>query len=203
MREQVLSWLAENVSAHRLQHILGVEQMCRELAHIHQLNKQQAAQAGLMHDLAKFFQPKKLLQMAEIEGIEIDPICAKNPHLLHADISAIVARTEFGVTDPEVLAAIRNHTLGSPGMSQLSCIVFIADALEPNRGETRELNTMRQVSRQNLYQGLLQTCDYSLRYLLNTSRTIHPRTILTRNWALREAATHQAKTTSKDRKKIA
>ena len=62
MREQVLSWLAENVSARRLQHILGVEQMCRELAHLHQVDEQQAVQAGLMHDLAKFFKSKKLLK---------------------------------------------------------------------------------------------------------------------------------------------
>ena len=135
--------------------------------------------------------------MAETEGIEIDPICASNPHLLHADVSAIVARYEFGVTDEKVLAAIRNHTLGNPGMSRLSCIVFIADALEPNRGDTTELNTMRQVSRQDLYQGLLQTCDYSLRYLLDTARTIHPRTILTRNWALTEVVTRQTKATSR------
>ena len=61
---------------------------------------------------------------------------AATPHLLHADVSAIVARDEFGVKDKEILEAVRNHTLGRPGMSHLSCIVFVADVLEPNRGDS-------------------------------------------------------------------
>jgi predicted HD superfamily hydrolase involved in NAD metabolism len=69
-------------------------------------------------------------------------------------------------------------------MSDLSCIVFIADALEPNRGDTPELNALRQLSYQNLHKSVQQTCDYSLKYLLSSHCPIHPRTVLTRNWAL-------------------
>ncbi|MGK7876286.1 MAG: bis(5'-nucleosyl)-tetraphosphatase (symmetrical) YqeK [Xenococcaceae cyanobacterium] len=192
MRDQVLTWLADNVSALRLQHILGVEQMCIQLAHHHQVDEKKAAQAGLMHDLAKFFKPTRLLQMASKDGIEIDPICEVNPHLLHADVSAIVARDQFRIQDEEILTAIRNHTLGSPHMTDLSCIVFVADTIEPSRGDNLELEAMRQVSRENLHKSVQQTCDYSLRYLLDTRRVIHPRTILTRNWALQTARKKQA-----------
>ncbi len=193
MRDRVLAWLAAHVSPHRLQHILGVEKMCIELAHCHNVDPQKAAQAGLMHDLAKFFPSTRLLEMARQEGIEIDLVSAANPHLLHADVSAIVARDEFAVKDEEILSAIRYHTLGNPQMSNLSCIVFVADALEPNRGDNLELEAMRQVSRKNLDQSVQQTCDYSLKYLLNSQRTIHPRVILTRNWALQMAKQRQAK----------
>ena len=184
IRDQVLTWLAQNVSAQRLQHILGVEQMCIELAHCHRVDSEKAAQAGLLHDLAKFFEPLRLLQMAQAEGIEIDAICRATPHLLHAEVSAIVARDQFGVQDEEILNAVRHHTLGCPHMSQLSCIVFVADALEPSRGSTPELEAMRSGCRENLYKSVQQTCDYSLKHLMKTGRLIHPRTILTRNWAL-------------------
>jgi predicted HD superfamily hydrolase involved in NAD metabolism len=184
MREQVITWLKKNVSEHRLQHIFGVEQMCIDLAHRHQVNPEKAAQAGLMHDLAKFFPPTQLLEMAKQEQSEIDPFCVANPHLLHAHVSAVVARDTFGIEDPEILRAIGNHTLGSPQMSDLCCIVFVADALEPNRGNTPELEALRQVSGENLYQSVQQTCEYSLKYLLKTRQMIHPQTILTRNWAL-------------------
>lgn len=185
MRDRIIDWLRENVSAQRLEHIIGVEDLCRKLALHHDLNPEQAAQAGLMHDLAKFFPPEKLLTIAHQNGLEIDAICQHQPHLLHADVSAIVAREQFQVTEPEILQAIADHTLGRPAMSHLSCIVFIADVLEPSRGENPELETMRQNSWQNLYKTVQQTCDYSLKYLLNNHKTIHPRTILTRNWALR------------------
>ncbi|HAC62976.1 MAG TPA: phosphohydrolase [Cyanothece sp. UBA12306] len=187
MREQVIPWLNSKVSQHRLQHILGVEATCQKLAHCHGVNPEKAAQAGLMHDLAKFFTPKKLLTMAQREKLNIDPICIAHPHLLHADVSAMVAKEQFGMTDEEVLKAISNHTLGSPKMSKLSCIVFVADTIEPHRGNTPELTMIRQVSWKNIYQSVRQTCDYSLKYLLNGHRIIDPRVILTRNWALQKA----------------
>ena len=185
-RDLVLKWLQENVSNHRLQHILGVEQTCIDLARAHKEDPIKAAKAGLLHDLAKFFPSKKLLRIAKKNKIAIDPICSCNPHLLHADISAIVAQKEFAVADPEIFDAIANHTLGNPGMSKLSCIVFIADAIEPNRGEDPELQALRDIATQNLYQCTWKTSDYSLKHLINSQKTIHPRTILTRNWALKK-----------------
>jgi predicted HD superfamily hydrolase involved in NAD metabolism len=184
MRDRVLTWLADNVPASRLQHILGVEQMSLELARHYHLDVEKAARSGLMHDLAKYFKPKMLLQMARDEGIEIDPVCEATPHLLHADVSAIVARDQFGLQDEAVLQAIANHTLGSPGMSPLSCVVFIADSLEPSRGNTPELERLRQISKQDLYKAVWLTCEYSLRFLFDSRCLIHPRTILTRNWAM-------------------
>ena len=183
-RHRVISWLKKNVSEHRLQHILGVEQTSIDLARYHNLNEKKAAQAGLMHDLAKFFPAKKLLKIAKEENIEVDEVCLKSPHLLHADIGAVVAQQEFGVKDEKILAAIANHTLGMPKMSKLSCVVFIADAIEPNRGDSDELNAMRATARENLYKCVRQIGDYSLKYLVSQQKIIHPRTILTRNWAL-------------------
>jgi predicted HD superfamily hydrolase involved in NAD metabolism len=184
MRDQVLTWLADNVPASRLQHILGVEQMSVALARHHHLDVEKAAWAGLMHDLAKYFKPNVLLQMARDEGIEIDSVCEATPHLLHADVSAIVARRQFGMQDEDVLQAIANHTLGQPGMSPLSCVVYLADSLEPSRGNSPKLERLRLVSQQNLYQAVWLTCEYSLQFLFDSRCLIHPRTILTRNWAL-------------------
>ena len=65
MREAIINWLKENVSADRLEHILGVEKFSAELAEQHGVDRQKAAQAGLMHDLAKFFPPPRLLAIAE------------------------------------------------------------------------------------------------------------------------------------------
>ncbi|MFE1745651.1 bis(5'-nucleosyl)-tetraphosphatase (symmetrical) YqeK [Coleofasciculus sp. H7-2] len=191
MREQVLAWLADRVPAARIKHILGVEQMAIELALHYQLDVEKAATAGLMHDLAKYFKPSVLLQMAREEGLELDPVDEENPHLLHADVSAIVARDKFGIFDEEILQAIQDHTLGRPGMSGLSCIVFLADTLEPGRGNTPELEALRQVAWQNLYKAVWLTCDYSLKYLLDTRCLIHPRTIRSRNWALQIASKKQ------------
>lgn len=190
-REQVLTWLVDRVPQSRIEHILRVEQMAADLAWHHHLNVEKASIAGLMHDLAKYFKPSLLLEMARAEKLEIDAVMELHPHLLHADVSAIVAKDTFGVKDEEVLQAIANHTLGRPGMSLLSCIVFLADTLEPGRGKTAELAELRQLSYQNLSQAVWRTCDYSLKFLIETHCLIHPRTIATRNWFLQTAKNKQ------------
>lgn len=189
LRQQVLTWLTNNVPESRVKHVLRVEQMAEELARLHGLDPNRAAQAGLMHDLAKYFKPQRLLKMAQAEGLPIDPIDELNPHLLHADVSSIVARTQFGIDDPEILAAIANHTLGKPGMSALSCIVFLADSLELGRGNTVELEQLRQISQQDLSQAVWMTCDYTLKQLIEKHRLIHPRAVATRNWFLHYSCT--------------
>ncbi|MEG4422135.1 bis(5'-nucleosyl)-tetraphosphatase (symmetrical) YqeK [Microcoleus sp. LAD1_D5] len=190
-REIILAWLSERVPAARITHILGVEQTAGDLARHYGLDEAKARSAGLLHDLAKYFKPPLLLQMARAEGLELDSVLEANPHLLHADASAIVARDEFGVVDREILDAIANHTLGRPNMSQLSCTVFVADSIEPSRGNTAQLEALREASLQNLYAAVWQSSDYSLKYLLETRCYIHPRTVLTRNWALQMARESQ------------
>jgi predicted HD superfamily hydrolase involved in NAD metabolism len=184
LRQWVLDWLAVNVPSTRLNHILRVETIC------HGLNVEQATQAGLMHDLAKYFQPQRLLDIAKAEGLELDPILIANPHLIHADVSAIVAQHEFGVQNEEILAAIRNHTLGQPGMSSLSCVVYLADSLEPGRGSHPTLDTLRTISYKNLERAVWLTAEASMQHLFGKSQLIHPRTVLTRNWFMQAANTH-------------
>ncbi|NJL46065.1 MAG: HD domain-containing protein [Leptolyngbyaceae cyanobacterium SM2_3_12] len=184
LRRQVLAWLEANVPPARVAHSLRVEAMAVDLAGCHGLSLDQAAQAGLMHDLAKYFKAERLLAMAEAHHISLDPVDQSYPHLLHADVSAVVAQQEFGLDHPELLAAIANHTLGRPGMSPLSGIVFLADSLEPGRGDSAELNHLRQLSRQDWGHAVYQTCDYTFAHLMAKRQPIHPRAVLTRNWFL-------------------
>lgn len=192
-RKVILTWLKANVPDTRVRHILRVEKMAIDLASCHKLDLEKAAKAGLMHDLAKFFRPMRLLQMAQKEGLMLDSVDIANPHLLHAEVGAIVARDQFGVFEPDVLQAIRDHTLGSPGMSPLSCVVYLADGLEPGRGDTHELEELRCLSRQDLDQSIWRLADYSLRHLLDSRHSIHPRTVLTRNWFLQKVLKRRPK----------
>jgi predicted HD superfamily hydrolase involved in NAD metabolism len=184
LREKALDWLVCHVPRSRLEHILRVEETAASLAVQHSLNVEKAAQAGLMHDLAKCFRPQVLLRIAAEENLEVDDVFKAAPHLLHADVSAVIARREFGIYDAEVLRPIANHTLGSPNMDALSCVVFLADSLEPGRGNTAQLNHLRQISQNDLPKAVWMTCDYTFQHLLETYRLIHPRAILTRNWFL-------------------
>lgn len=189
-RSDILSWLGIHVPTPRLQHILRVETMAAELAKCHDLDPEQAALAGLLHDLAKYFPHETLIAMAEAADLELGPVDYLNPHLLHADVSALVAQQEFDIQDEQLLGAIANHTLGRPEMDALSCVVFLADSLEPGRGDAPDLNELRDVAQTNLHQAVWRVCDRTLYFLVNQSRLIHPRMVLTRNWAMDKARQH-------------
>jgi predicted HD superfamily hydrolase involved in NAD metabolism len=188
-RDAVLAWLESNVPKARIQHILRVETYAAELAVHHDLDPVQAAQAGLLHDLAKYFSPVRLLEMAQTEQIPLDTVLNAEPRLLHADVSAIVARDIFEIKNSDILDAVRNHTLGQPQMNPLSCVVFLADSLEPGRGDRDDLNQIRKVSTTNLYKGVWMVCDRTLNQLVQNRKLIHPRMVMTRNWAMQAAKT--------------
>jgi predicted HD superfamily hydrolase involved in NAD metabolism len=187
-RQDVLDWLADHVPKPRVSHILRVEKTAVKLAQVHSLDAVKAGQAGLLHDLAKYFKAERLLSMAQAESLSLDPIMEAHPHLLHGPVGAIVAREQFQVQDVEVLDAIAHHTLGAPGMSPLSCIIFLADGLEPGRGDHPKLRQMREISQQNLYRAVTLLCDRKLRRLLKNEQLVHPQIVLTRNWALQQSS---------------
>ena len=64
----------------------------------------------------------------ELTQMEID-----HPFLIHAKLGAVLAKEKYGVTDPQILSAIRYHTTGYPNMTLLEACVFAADFIEPNR----------------------------------------------------------------------
>lgn len=155
--------------------------MAANLAAIHNLDPQKAASSRLMHDLAKCFKHQLLLYMAREKGLILDPILETNPHPLHANTGAIVARDTLCLQDQQVLDAIANHTLGGPDMIELSCIVFLGDTLELGRSPTTILKALRQISRKNISKAVYLTCDYTLKKFLGSPTLIYPLLIATRN----------------------
>jgi len=190
-RQPVLDWLSENVPPKRLIHILGVEKTAIALAERYGADPQRAARAGLFHDLAKYFGATRLLQEAQRLGIAIDPIQSESPHLLHAEVSAMLAKELFDECDPSVLGAIANHTLGNADLDLLSQILYVADWIEPSRhGE--DVEKVRRAEAHSLLEAVLAGADQTILELVTARRAIHPRTLLTRNWALATLATKES-----------
>ncbi|MEG1528618.1 MAG: nicotinate (nicotinamide) nucleotide adenylyltransferase [Clostridia bacterium] len=53
--------------------------------------------------------------------------------VVHAELGAIVARVDYGITDQEILDAIKYHTTARANMTQLDKVVYIADKVEESR----------------------------------------------------------------------
>ena len=48
-------------------------------------------------------------------------------------MGAYFAEHKYGITDPEILEAIRLHSTGAPDMTELDMVVYLADLIEPGR----------------------------------------------------------------------
>ena len=132
--EEIIDWLKENLNEERFVHSLGTAACAKELAEKFGLDTKKAYIAGLLHDCAKCFSKERLLEIIN-ENIDVEESEMLNYKTLHAPVSAYYAENEFGVTDAEILSAIRWHTLGKLDMSDFEKIVFLADKIEP---ETRD-----------------------------------------------------------------
>jgi len=118
---------------HRLAHIVRVARLGGALASAHGLDAQAARTAGMLHDLARLFPAERLLAESARRGLPIGRFERAYPIVLHAPLGAELAREQFGITDADVLSAIRKHTVADAVMSPLDRVVYLADGLEPGR----------------------------------------------------------------------
>jgi predicted HD superfamily hydrolase involved in NAD metabolism len=118
---------------HRYAHVLNVARMAERLASTHGVDPLRARVAGLLHDLARLYPAERLLRECAERGMAIGNFERANPVVLHARLSAELARERFGVDDPGVLSAIRKHTVADRVMTPLDAVVYLADGLEPGR----------------------------------------------------------------------
>lgn len=148
--------LKKKLKAFRYNHTLGVVETAGRLAGIHGCDVAQAQLAALLHDCAKHISDEDKIAMCREYGVSISEAEMANPSLLHAKCGAIVAEYKYGVTDYEILHAIKVHTTGVPDMNLLDKIIFISDYIEPNRDKAPHLNELRKLADIDLNQTTYQ-----------------------------------------------
>ena len=129
-----IDWLREKALAllkpSRVPHVLGTEQTAAALALRWGVDEADARTAALLHDCTKRLNADEQLNFASLRAtMQNTPIPEK---LFHAITGAELAQREFGISD-EIRGAIRWHTSGKPGMTDLEKIIYLADMVEPNR----------------------------------------------------------------------
>ncbi|MGD9934390.1 MAG: bis(5'-nucleosyl)-tetraphosphatase (symmetrical) YqeK [Dehalococcoidia bacterium] len=132
-----------------------------DLAGIYDADVERVELATVGHDLFRAHAPSKQLKLARTAGIAISEWDERAPVMLHGPLAAVVLRERFGVSDDEVLAAVRDHTTGSPEMPLIAKIILIADKIEKRkRKRAEQLPDIRRLARRDLDAALLCWADY-------------------------------------------
>ena len=176
MTEQKARRLAKKrLSAKRYQHTLNVRRMAVKLAKRWGADPEKAALAALLHDTAKELPREEMLQILNDNAIMAENAQNRPSPVWHGICAAILAQTQWGVEDEEVLSAIRCHTTGKPGMSLLDEIVFLADMTSAER-DYPEVDYLRKLEKKDIHQAMREALEMTLHWLEESGKPVDEET---------------------------
>lgn len=148
----------------RYHHTLNVEKMAVKLAKRYGADCDQAALAALLHDTAK-----EMPTADQLALLRAHPDLAGNTEnrptpIWHGVCAAILAKTEWGVTDEAVLSAVACHTAGKPGMTLLDKILFLADMTSEER-DFDGVEELRKLEMEDIDKAMYKALDDSITFV--------------------------------------
>ncbi len=171
--------MKENLKESRYRHSLGVENMAVKLAGLHGADPEKAAFAGRYHDIAKNLEAAEM--DAQIRKYGLSETLLGNNALAHSKVGAALLEHEFGVTDEDILNAVRYHTTARSGMSLLEELIFVADVVEDNRTYS-DLAYYQNLACSDLHRACYEILEYTIGDLKSKGREIDRDTIEARDW---------------------
>lgn len=179
-----LYWLREKAHAmlkpSRVAHVIGCEAEAVQLAKRWGEDPENAAEAGILHDITKKLVLSDQLILCRKYGIINDNAEERNFKLLHAKTGAAVARALFGISD-EVYNAIRWHTTGKPDMTLLEKIIYMADYIEPNR-DFPGVEELRKLAYEDLDKAMELGLEMSLEDIKSSGQEPYKDTVEAFEW---------------------
>jgi len=178
-REKALELVKKQLTVHRYQHTLGVMETAITLAGQYGADVKKAEVAAIFHDYAKFRPKDEMREIIVSQGFPRD-LLAFNAELWHAPVGAYLVEKEAGITDREVLDAIRYHTSGRADMTLLEKVIYLADYIEPGR-HFPGVDEVREMVKENLDRALIKAVQNTILFLMKKNQTVYPETFFTYN----------------------
>ena len=182
---EILVTLANELRPARFRHCRDVSQTAVRLAERWDADIEKARLAGILHDCARNLKGEELLKTSRQFGMIPSPLELLQPALIHAPLGAIIAERRFGISEPQVLQAIRRHTTGAPQMTLLDKIIYLSDCIEPGRNFSG-VRKIRDMAVEDLDAAVLLAYEHSILFVVANGGLLHPNTVEGRNSLLME-----------------
>lgn len=174
--EAILQRLKHDLTDKRYQHSLAVADMAVQLAERHGGDVAKARLAGLVHDCMRDTSHIESLRLLSEKRIALTPLEMKAFNLWHAILGAAVLEERFGITDPDVINAVRYHTTGRAGMSLLERIVYVADCTSADR-HYADVEEVRAAAMACLDDGVRASLQFCVEERKRRGEPVHPDTL--------------------------
>ena len=168
--------LSERLKPARFRHTMGVAETAERLARKYGADPMRARLAGMLHDCAKSMDYDQMVALVKGNVPDLDGEELSTEPVLHAPAGMLLARDEYGVRDPEILSAIRRHTLGDKNMTLLDAVIFVSDFIEPSRRPFAGLEDARAEAEKNIWSAARLCARLSGAFVESRGGKPHPRT---------------------------
>lgn len=169
--------IEKRMKAGRFKHSKNVAKEAVRLAKKYGADVEKAETAGILHDATKETPDNEQLELIERAGIILTPLERSIRKLWHAISGAAFVQVELGITDLDIINAIRYHTTGREGMSLLEKVIFIADFTSAER-DYDGVDKMRKLADKDLDEAILEGMSFTIADLAQRKLTIAPDTFL-------------------------
>lgn len=178
-RNEALEIVKAQLTEHRYNHTIGVMETALLLAEQYGSDEKKAELSAIFHDYAKF-RPKEEMRQIIIDEKMPTELLEYNSELWHAPVGAFLVKKEVGIEDKDILDAIKYHTSGRPGMSQLEKIIYLADYIEPGR-HFPGVDEVRELAKEDLDTALIKAIQNTIQFLMRKNHPVFPDTFHTYN----------------------
>ena len=135
--------LEKRLNPKRYHHSLCVADEALRLAKKYGCDTKKAYLAGLLHDITKNATQEEHLHIFDKFDIMLNSVEKNAEKLWHAISGAAYIEYELGITDKDIITAVRYHTTAREGMSLLEKILYLADYTSADR-DYDDVDIMRQ-----------------------------------------------------------
>lgn len=174
--EQYTDIIRGRLTPRRFEHSLAVAKQAQHLAEKYGADPEKARIAGLLHDILKDTDGDSQLQIFKDFDILLDAVEQTAPKLWHARAGAVFLQHILGITDEEILNAVRYHTTARAGMSLLEIVLYLADFTSEDR-DYPDVDVMRELTERDLDEAMRYALAYTIEDLRAQGRPVHPDTL--------------------------
>ena len=165
--------LYQPLTPERLRHSQCVAEAAKILAEQYGADSAKARLAGLLHDCAKSMPFEAQEALCARYGKPFGSAEYASPQVCHAFAGEAWLVLECGVTDPEVLGAVRWHTTGHAGMTLLEEVVFVADLISADR-DYPDAAHVRALAARDLHAASMYILEYIFAKRQAQGKPVHP-----------------------------
>lgn len=171
---EIKQYIENNFSEKRKIHTEGVRITAIRLAEKYGADPEKAEIAALFHDMYRGVAQNTLNYY--VKHLGLDSKYVDNANLAHGKIAAIIMERDFDITDQDIINAVSFHTTGRAGMSTLEKVVYLADAIEPNRFYPG-VDELRRAAEKDLDKACLMSLKSTAEFVLSAGKYLDQDTL--------------------------